>query len=136
MPQLSPSPVEFDEDAYGEVRRFLTPVRLREVLGLLIRELDTSFEGDAASGDVLSRLRWHAHSLSSAAGMICCPELATACHELEAFDEAQVASEGVPAFADALGKVRHLADRPARVTERMLDEMEAPASLKLVCGRA
>ena len=128
--------VEFDEDAYGEVRRFLTPTRLREVLTLLVRELDTSFEGDATLADVRTRLRQRAHSLSSAAGMIGFSEFATACHEMEVFEEDRVASEGVPAFAAALGRVRRLADRSARTTEGMLDGMEVPTGLKLVCGRA
>ncbi|MGW5837844.1 Hpt domain-containing protein [Methylorubrum extorquens] len=106
------------------------------MLALLVQELDTSFEGDADVKEVRARLRHRAHSLSSAAGMIGFSGLAAAYYELEVFDEARVASEGVPAFAAALGRVRDLADRSARATERMLDEMEAPAGLRMVCGRA
>ncbi len=128
--------VEFDEVAYRGVRRFLSPARLREVLRVLVQELDSSFEGDAAVRDVRSRLRQRAHSLSSAAGMIGFSELAAACYELEAFDEGRVASEGISAFATALGTVRRLADHSARITERMLDEMESPGGLELFKGHA
>lgn len=85
---------EFDEDAWSAVRRYLSPGRPREVLALLVGELDTSFEGDAADQAVRIRLRHRAHALSSASGMIGFTEMATACHALERFDETRVASEG------------------------------------------
>lgn len=131
-----PAPVAFDKDTYREVCRFLTPERLREVLALLVQELDTSFEGDAGKKDVRVRIRHRAHSLSSAAGMIGFSELSIACRVLEVFDEARVASEGLPAFVTDLGQVRLLADRSARMAEHMLNQVEAPAGLKLVRGRA
>ncbi|GJE47310.1 Sensor histidine kinase RcsC [Methylobacterium tardum] len=134
-PLPEPASPEFDEDAWSDVRRFLSPGRPREVLALLVGELDTSFEGDAADQAVRIRLRHRAHSLSSASGMIGFTEMATACHALEAFDEARVASEGVDAFVAALDRVRGLADRCARRAERMLDDMEASPGLKMACGR-
>ncbi len=59
-------------------------------------------------------------------------ELAVACQELEAFEEARVSSEGILAFTTTLGRVRRLAERSARATERMLDEMDATAGPRLV----
>ncbi|MFG5121689.1 CHASE domain-containing protein [Methylorubrum sp. POS3] len=133
-PRQASPPVGFDEDAYREVRRFLSPTRLREVLDILVRELDTSFVGDATVGEVRSMLRHRAHSLASAAGMIGFRELATACLALEAFGEARVSSEGVSAFDAVLGRVRRLADLSARATERMLADVESPVGPKVSCG--
>ncbi|WP_407523108.1 CHASE domain-containing protein [Methylobacterium oryzisoli] len=131
----NPPPVEFDEDAYREVSRFLSPARLREVLGMMVQELDTSFEGDPGNEDSRSWLRHRAHSLSSAAGMIGFTEVAATCHALEVFDEARVASEGIAAFAAVLDRVRRHAHRSARMAESMRDDLDAPAGIGLAGGR-
>jgi len=136
VPHRPSSPVEFDENAYREVCRFLSPTRLREVLVLLAEELDTSFEGDGGKEDDRSRLRLRAHSLASAAGMVGFSELAKACHGLETFGEARVVSEGLPSFVAQLASVRRLAERAARAAERMAADLDVPTGPRLVCGRA
>ena len=56
VPRQPSSPVEFDENAYREVCRYLSPTRLREVLGLLARDTQAGYSEDEER-EVIRRLK-------------------------------------------------------------------------------
>ncbi len=120
----APAAAERDAAARSAVRRLLAPSRLREVLRHLVCELDVGFDGDPAVEEVRARLRHRAHALSSAAAMMGFCDLAAACRDLEALDEASSAADGLDGFLAVLARVRRLADRAARSAESMLQELE------------
>ncbi|WP_066919107.1 PAS domain S-box protein [Methylobacterium sp. CCH5-D2] len=120
----APAAAERDAAARSAVRRLLAPSRLREVLRHLVCELDVGFDGDPAVEEVRARLRHRAHALSSAAAMMGFCDLAAACRDLEALDEASSAADGLDGFLAVLARVRRLADRAARSAESMLRELE------------
>ncbi|WP_156650059.1 CHASE domain-containing protein [Methylobacterium sp. Leaf89] len=112
-------PASFDRSIYEQIGRYLKPNRLHEVLHLLIAELRTSFQGDAAMFDARSWLRHRAHSLSSATGMMGFVDLATACHALECCGEDRLDREGVEVFGLLLEQVRRLSDDAVVLAEEL-----------------
>ncbi|MGU3463644.1 CHASE domain-containing protein [Methylobacterium sp. C33D] len=125
----------FDEAAYREVLKYLPPPRNREILRILVNELDAAFLGSVDGEADRALLRRRGHSLASAAGMIGFRDLAAACRELEGFDERRVAAEGPDAFATVLGKVRLTAGRSARIAERLMEAVPDGFGLERACGR-
>ena len=113
------APASFDRSIYEQIGRYLKPNRLDEVLHLLISELRTSFQGDAAVLDTRSSLRHRAHSLSSATGMMGFMDLASACHALECCGEDRLDREGVEVFRLLLERVRILSDDAVVLAEQL-----------------
>ncbi|TXN46567.1 PAS domain S-box protein [Methylobacterium sp. WL7] len=113
------TPTPFDRSVYEAVGRCLKPSRLEEILRLLIMELRTSFQGDAALADARSWLRHRAHSMSSATGMLGFTDLAGACHALERCEEEQMQREGSEVFAFLLERVRLLSDDAVILAEQL-----------------
>ena len=112
-----------DEKVYLATKRTLPPPRLRQVLGIFVTELRSSFDADP--GDAACRIehRHRAHTLCASSAMIGFTTLSLACREIEAFDEARVEQEGTRAYAARLAEARRLAASAEASVEEMFTEI-------------
>jgi signal transduction histidine kinase/CheY-like chemotaxis protein len=95
--------------SFGILARHLPPDRLRHVLAILDADLDAAFADPVDGVEGRNRLRFAAHSLTSAAAMIGLMALSQACRDLEAFSEERIAKNGFAEFEACLAQARRVA---------------------------
>lgn len=115
-----------DRTTYLATRRTLSPTRLREVLAIFTTELSTSFRGESGSAASRAAHRRSAHTLCASSAMIGFTSLSDACREVEGFDEARVARDGVEAYAATLEAARALAASAEGAVEALIRDMTPP----------
>ncbi|SFL38841.1 PAS domain S-box protein [Methylorubrum salsuginis] len=107
-PTDAPGP-GFDAARYDDMARRLGPERLDRVLRVLDDDLERAFTAAAGTPEGRRQIRFDAHAVGSAAGVMGFSAMTAACRILEEFEEVRLATEGMAAFETALERVRHLA---------------------------
>jgi CheY-like chemotaxis protein len=108
-----------DREMFQAMRQALPPPRLREVLGIFLTELESSFDGDSSDASSRTYQRQRAHALRPSAATIGFRVLSLACSEVETFDEGRIEREGLEAYVATITKIRRLS-ADARDTVRSL----------------
>ncbi|WP_171069994.1 PAS domain-containing hybrid sensor histidine kinase/response regulator [Methylobacterium terricola] len=132
-PAAEDEPASLDRTLYDGVRAFLPAEAVRRLLGHLADQVTGALVGEGREAADRARLRFEAHGLVSAAGMLGFAALSRACAELEACSEEEVARDA-SAFAMALSRARARCTAAAFETRRLraeLDAAAAPAGLGL-----
>ncbi|TGD95936.1 hybrid sensor histidine kinase/response regulator [Methylobacterium nonmethylotrophicum] len=120
-------PAALDRALYDDIRAFLPPEAVLRLLGHLAEQVTGALAGEGADAAERARLRFEAHGLVSAAGMLGFAPLSRACAELEACGEDEVARDGT-SFAMALARARARCAAAAFETRRLIGALEAPAA--------
>ncbi|SFV16463.1 PAS domain S-box-containing protein [Methylobacterium sp. 174MFSha1.1] len=123
-----------DQALYDGVRAYLPPEAVRRLLGHLAEQVTGALAGEGAEAAGRGRLRFEAHGLVSAAGMLGFAALSRACAELESCTEDAVARDPA-AFAMALARARIRCTAAAFETRRLIAGLEAGPSAPTGLGR-
>ncbi|OAS23131.1 PAS domain-containing hybrid sensor histidine kinase/response regulator [Methylobacterium platani] len=127
-------PAAFDQTLYDGVRAVLPPEAVGRLLGHLAEQVTGALAGEGGEAAERARLRFEAHGLVSAAGMLGFAALSRACAALEACGEDEVARDAT-AFAAALARARARCTAAAFETRRLRAEAAnataAPSGLGL-----
>ncbi|MGF3024318.1 ATP-binding protein [Methylobacterium aquaticum] len=127
-PVSEDEPAVLDQSLYDGVRAFLPPEAVRRLLGHLAEQVTGALAGEGSEAAERARLRFEAHGLVSAAGMLGFAPLSRACAELEACGEDEVARDP-SAFGMALARARARCIAAAFETRRLVAGLEeAPTS--------
>lgn len=121
MAQVADLEPVLDRAVYEEAARMLTPARMGEVLVLLVEQMEESFADPSRRSSDRDRLRFEAHALRSASGMIGLTELSASCQALDAYTEERVAQNGVEEFQRSLARLRKQTTDAVRYVRRHLD---------------
>ncbi len=131
-PPAEDEPALLDQALYDGVCAFLPPEAVRRLLGHLAEQVTGALAGEGTEAAGRGRLRFEAHGLVSAAGMLGFAALSRACAELEACTEDEVARDP-SAFPMTLARARARCTAAAFETRRLIAGLEeappAPAGL-------
>ncbi|MFH6783775.1 MULTISPECIES: ATP-binding protein [Methylobacterium] len=127
VPAPEDEPAALDRTLYDGVRTFLPAEAVRRLLGHLADQVTGALAGEGRDAADRARLRFEAHGLVSAAGMLGFAALSRACAELETCTEEEVARDA-SAFAMALARARARCIAAAFETRRLRAELEADAA--------
>ncbi|MET7245643.1 ATP-binding protein [Methylobacterium sp. EM32] len=123
-----------DRALYDGVRAYLPPEAVRRLLGHLAEQVTGALAGEGADAGARGRLRFEAHGLVSAAGLLGFAALSRACAELESCTEDAVARDPA-AFAMALARARARCTAAAFETRRLIAGLEADPAAPAGLGR-
>ncbi|AWN53355.1 PAS domain-containing hybrid sensor histidine kinase/response regulator [Methylobacterium sp. 17Sr1-1] len=123
-----------DRALYDGVCATLPPEAVRRLLGHLAEQVTGALAGEGADAEGRGRLRFEAHGLVSAAGMLGFAALSRACAEFESCTEDAVARDPA-AFAMALARARVRCTAAAFETRRLIAGLEAGPSASAGLGR-
>ncbi|AWN44932.1 hybrid sensor histidine kinase/response regulator [Methylobacterium terrae] len=133
-PPAADEPAALDHALYDGVRAILPPEAVRRLLGHLADQVAGALAGDGTDAADRARLRFEAHGLVSAAGMLGFAALSRACAEIEACDEDEVARDGA-AFAMALARARARCAAASFEIRRLRAELDAGTAAPANFGR-
>ncbi|MGX7708641.1 ATP-binding protein [Methylobacterium sp. Gmos1] len=123
-----------DRALYDGVCAYLPPEAVRRLLGHLAEQVTGALAGEGTEAAGRARLRFEAHGLVSAAGMLGFAALSRSCAELESCTEDEVARDPA-AFAMALARARARCTAAAFETRRLISDLEADAVAPAGLGR-
>ncbi|WP_238190117.1 PAS domain-containing hybrid sensor histidine kinase/response regulator [Methylobacterium frigidaeris] len=127
-------PALLDQALYDGVRAYLPPEAVRRLLGHLAEQVTGALTGEGTEAAERTRLRFEAHGLVSAAGMLGFASLSRACAELESCSEDEVARDRT-AFGMALARARARCTAAALETRRLIAGLEAAPTIAAGLGR-
>ncbi len=133
-PPAEDEPALLDQALYDGVRAYLPPEAVRRLLGHLAEQVTGALAGEGAEAAERARLRFEAHGLVSAAGMLGFAALSRACAELEACTEDEVARDPA-AFPMALARARARCIAAAFETRRLIAGLEEAPPAPVGLGR-
>ncbi len=108
-----------DRKTFQATKQALSPPRLREILGIFLTELESSFDGNASDASSRTHHRQRAHALRPSAAMMGFRALSLACSEVEGFDEDKIETEGIEAYAAKIIEVRKLSVDAKDIVENL-----------------